>query len=137
MKIPTLSLLIGLVALAPACAHEHSDDYRTAAALYQKAEQSPASSLAQADLYEAKKAMDEASSLKKRQRGSKLEQDLAYVAARKAQYAMAVAELKIAKDDQREAFAQRTDVLEAQRDSSRRKLAETTEVAGLLEPWLF
>jgi len=127
MKLPTLSLLVGLAALTSACAHEHSSDYRTAQKLYQEAEKSPAASLAQADLYEAKKAMDEASSLKKRKRGSQLEKDLSYVAARKAQYAMAVADLKVAKDDQREAFAQRTNVLESQRDNSRRQLAQTNE----------
>lgn len=126
MKTLSPIIISGLVALS-ACAHESSDDLAVARAEYQRAAQGPASSFAQADLYEAKKALDEAEAVKKRKHGSDLERDLAYVAARRAQHAQAVAQLKVAKEDQREAFAQRTNVLESQRDQSKEQLAATSE----------
>lgn len=127
MKIFHIPGLLCAAALATACAHEPSDNLQTARALYSEAERGHASDVAQADLYEAKKALDEAEGLKKRKRGSKLEQDLAYVAARKAQHAMAVADLAVARADENEAYAQRTRVLEWQRDRTEGKLAKAEE----------
>ncbi|MCR9159997.1 MAG: OmpA family protein [Nannocystaceae bacterium] len=136
MKLLHLSGLLCTAALASACAHEPSANLQTARALYAEAEQGHAATVAKADLYEAKKALDEAESLKKRKRGSKLEKDLAYVAARKAQYAMTVADLAVARQDEKEAYAQRTEVLESQRDRSRNQLAKTEQELNQKETML-
>ncbi len=119
--------LLGAALLTTACAHEPSQDLQTARSLYAEAEQGQAANVAQAELYEAKTALDKAESLKKRKVGSIEEQDLAYVAARKAQYAMSVAAMKDAKTDATEASNARTELLAQQRDASQEQLAETSK----------
>ncbi len=134
MSLRPLALsLVTTAALLTGCAHETSSDLRAARTLYGQAEQSSAATLAQSELYEAKKALDEAESVDKRKRGSQLEQDLAYVAARKSQYAMAVAKQKSAVDDEKQAAVERTNLLEEQRDDTATKLSEREEALEVKE----
>jgi outer membrane protein OmpA-like peptidoglycan-associated protein len=133
---PIAQSLIATAALLAGCAHESSSELHTARSLYSQAEQSSAASMAQSELYEAKKALDQAESLKKRKRGSELEEDLAYVAARKSQYAMTVARQKAAVQDEEMAAAEQTKLLEHQRDMSARKLSEREDALALKEKQL-
>lgn len=134
MTLRPLALsLVTTAALLTGCAHEPSSDLRTARTLYGQAEQSSAAALAQSELYEAKKALDQAEALKKRKRGSVLEEDLAYVAARKSQYAMAVARQKSATQDEKMAAAEQTQLLEVQRDTTARKLSDREEALAAKE----
>jgi outer membrane protein OmpA-like peptidoglycan-associated protein len=119
---PTILLAVATGGLA--CAHAPSKELVNARQAYENAEVR-ASAVAPAEVYEAKKALNRAERAHDRKPASLMEKDLAYVAGRKAQYAIAYAEMKEAKKDQRLAAESKVETLEAQRDRSQSELSET------------
>lgn len=116
--------------LAAACAHAPTDDLVNARRTYQKAANGPANKTAPADVYEAKKALLRAERAHEKDPGSNVERDLAYVATRRAELAMAQADMKDAQAKAEAAHAKRLATLEQQRDSSR---AELQQAEGQLD----
>lgn len=127
--------LIAIIPLFPffvaaACAHAPTDDLVNARRTYQKAANGPANQTAPADVYEAKKALMRAERAHEKDPGSNIERDLAYVATRRAELAMAQADMKDAQAKAEAAHAKRLATLEQQRDTSR---AELQQAEGQLD----
>lgn len=121
--IATLPLFLP-VFMAAACAHAPTDDLVNARRTYQEAAHGPANETAPAEVYEAKKALMRAERAHEKDPGSNIERDLAYVATRRAELAMAQADMKDAQAKAEAAHAKRLTTLEDQRDSSRSDLAQ-------------
>jgi outer membrane protein OmpA-like peptidoglycan-associated protein len=119
------SFIILVPLLIAACAHGPTDDLVNARRTYQQAAHGPANQLAPADVYEAKKALTRAEREHEKHPGSDEERDLAYVATRRAEYAMAQASMKEAQAKAEEAKAARIATLEEQRNRSREELEQT------------
>jgi outer membrane protein OmpA-like peptidoglycan-associated protein len=110
--------------LVVACAHEPTGELINARSTYQQAAHGPANETAPAEVYEAKKALMRAEQAHEKDPGSNYERDLAYVATRRAELAMAYAEMKEAEAKAAAAKAQRLTMLEQQRDDSREDLEQ-------------
>lgn len=118
--------LIVLIPLSlAACAHAPTDDLVNARRTYQQAAHGPANQTAPADVYEAKKALSRAERAHEKDPGSAMERDLAYIATRRAEFAMVQADLKEAQAKAEAAQARRVATLEQQRDTSREQLEQT------------
>src|SRR5690606_4019095 len=95
MKTLLTPLIPLALLMAPVgCAHAPTDDLVNARQTFQQAARGPASEYAPADLYEAKKALSKAERAHENKPGSTKERDLAYIAARKAEFAIASANMK-------------------------------------------
>lgn len=110
--------------LVVACAHEPTGELINARNTYQQAAHGPANEKAPAEVYEAKKALMRAERAHEKDPGSDYERDLAYVATRRAELAMAQADLKEAEAKAEAAKARRLTMLEEQRDESREDLQQ-------------
>jgi outer membrane protein OmpA-like peptidoglycan-associated protein len=123
-----------VIALIPmalvACAHAPTDDLVNARRTYQQAAHGPTNEVAPAEVYEAKKALVQAERVHEKDPGSNAERDMAYIATRRAEWAMAQANGKQAKAKAEAARAKRLATLEEQRDSSR---AELEQAEGQLD----
>jgi outer membrane protein OmpA-like peptidoglycan-associated protein len=93
-KISLLSLSFALAAAA--CAYKPTAELVRAQEAYRHASNGPTSEIAQAELHQAKTALDSAAAADKNDPGSEEGKDLAYVAERKADWAAAQASTKIA-----------------------------------------
>lgn len=117
-----------LIALIPmalvACAHAPTDDLVNARRTYQQAANGPTNEVAPAEVYEAKKALVRAERVHEKDPGSNAERDMAYIATRRAEWAMAAANGKQAQAKAEAARAKRLATLEEQRDSSRADLEQ-------------
>jgi outer membrane protein OmpA-like peptidoglycan-associated protein len=125
-------LIIAFVSLIPltlavGCAHAPTDDLVNARRTYQQVASGPTNEIAPAQVYEAKKALVRAERAHEKKPGSNYERDMAYIATRRAEYAMAHANLKQAEAKAEDARARRLALLEEQRDRSRTDL-ERAEV---------
>jgi len=110
--------------LAVACAHDPTMELIQARDRYSLASQGPAKDVAPAELYEAKKALDTAEKIHRKDPGSQTERDFAYVAARKAEQATAFAQTKMVERDAQEAARSKVDLLESDRQRAQQTLAE-------------
>lgn len=119
--------LVSLVplALAAACAHAPTDDLVNARRTYQQAASGQTNEVSPAQVYEAKKALVRAERAHEKDPGSNYERDMAYIATRRAEYAMAHANMKQAEAKAQAAKTRRVAMLEEQRDQSRAQLEET------------
>lgn len=109
-------------------------DARTA---YNRAEKGHANAVAPEKVYEAKKALARAERMHDRDPGSDEERDLAYVAQRKAETAIAFASMKDARKKREEARSTYAETLELQREqavsSLRARERELDRMKGKLE----
>jgi len=119
-----LTTLVPLVvlALAGACAHAPTDDLVNARRTYQQASKGPANEVSPAQVYEAKKALVRAERAHEKDPGSNYERDMAYIATRRAEYAIAHAHMKQAESKAQAARTRRVAMLEEQRNQSRAEL---------------
>jgi outer membrane protein OmpA-like peptidoglycan-associated protein len=127
------SFIIFVPLLVVACAHAPTDDLVNARRTYQQAAHGPANQLAPADVYEAKKALTRAERAHEKDPGSNMERDLAYVATRRAEIAMAQANMKEAQQKAEEAKAARIATLEEQRNRTQEQLAQAEGQLGQTE----
>lgn len=116
------------IALIPvlviACAHEPTGELLNARRAYEQAANGPANEQAPAEVYEAKKALMRAELAHEKDPGSNYERDMAYIATRRAELALAQAERKLAEAKAEAAKARRLAMLEEQRDQSREDLEQ-------------
>lgn len=123
--IATSTALFAASLLSLACAHDPSKELVSARRTYETASTGPASKSAKTEVYEAKKALDRAEKAHKQKAGSDEEVDLAYVALRKADYAIAYSAYLQYQSNNEKAKAEYLETLEAQRGSARDQLATT------------
>ena len=113
---------LGLVACGGA---PPSDELLSARRAYKQAERSPARDLVPDQLLTAKQALDEAESAHESEAGSLDERTLAYVAERKARLAVALANIRAAKENINVSNRAYTEALEADRARARGELDQT------------
>lgn len=109
---------LALLALSIGCAHEPSAELSAARNTYEQARKGEPNQLAPAQVYEAQKALHRAEEAFDDDPGSEEERDLAYVAHRKAEYAIAVANMKKAERSEKEARSAYLTTLASQRDEA-------------------
>lgn len=117
IKLRTLAPLAFASTLV-ACAHDPSSELVSARNVYQQAEAGETYKIAPAKVYEAKKALHEAEEAFDKEPGSDRERDLAYVAHRKAEYAIAFANMKNAEQQEKQARQSYVQTLTSQRDQA-------------------
>lgn len=103
----TLSMTAGavLACLVAGCASRTPTELKNARSAYQRAAQSPGASLAQTDVYEAKKSLDRAEQAFASDGDEPETRDIAYIAERKAIIAQAKGDTALAMQQKQMALA--------------------------------
>ncbi len=123
--IPTTIFAASLLSLA--CAHDPSKELVNARQTYETAANGPAAATAKTEVYDAKKALARAEKAHDRKSGSEEEIDLAYVAMRKADYAIAYSTYLQYQSNTEKAKAEYLTTLESQKNNAQDQLADTKE----------
>ena len=127
MKLTIATSIVAASLLSLACAHDPSRELVSARQTYETAATGPAAETAKTEVYEAKKALDRAERAHKNKSGSAEEVDLAYVALRKADYAIAYSTYLQYQTNTEKAKADYLKTLESQKDSAQDQLANTKD----------
>lgn len=117
--------LFAISLLGLACAHVPSAELVAARDAYQTAAKGPASKNAKTEVYHAKQALARAERAHKDRAGSGEEIDLAYVALRKADNAIAYSQFLAYQHDAGKAEEDYVSTLESQKDTAQEQLALT------------
>lgn len=138
MKTRHALWLLSLPALAASCAHGPPHELTDARATYDRAASGPASKLDPADVYTAKKSLDEANASFEKDGPSDHTRDLAYVAQRKAEYAEVQARTAQAEHDKASAQQalvdlqiQQANAAKAQLQQAQKKLDDAEKAQAL------
>ena len=123
--IPTSIFAVSLLSLA--CAHDPSKELVSARRTYETAANGPAAETAKTEVYDAKKALTRAEKAHDRKSGSQEEVDLAYVALRKADYAIAYSTYLQYQSNTEKAKAEYLTTLESQKNNAQDQLADTKD----------
>lgn len=115
------------MALAMGCAHSPTHELVAARSTYAEAKQGPAGEIAKAEVYDAKKALDDAERAHREKPESDKERDLAYVALRKADYANVHAQLLQYRSQNADAHAKYVATLEQLKSSAETQLDSTSQ----------
>ncbi|MBK8716194.1 MAG: DUF4398 domain-containing protein [Deltaproteobacteria bacterium] len=115
------------MALAIGCAHSPTHELVAARSTYAEAKQGPAGEIAKAEVYDAKKALDDAERAHREKPESDKERDLAYVALRKADYANVHAQLLQYRSQNADAHAKYVATLEQLKSSAETQLDSTSQ----------
>lgn len=122
IKTSLMTAAIGVAMGAVGCSHAPSNELVGARHAYGQAKSGPAHQVVPDEVYEAKMALDDAERAFKADPGDQEEIHLAYIARRKAEIAMAKADIKLTKQNEVKARQQFGATLAEQRNTARQTL---------------
>jgi outer membrane protein OmpA-like peptidoglycan-associated protein len=127
MKALTMTAGAVIACMIAGCASKPPTELKNARAAYTDAAQSPAASVAQADVYEAKKSLDKAEMSFNEDGDSAETRDLAYIATRKAEIAKARGNTALSMQAKQMAMQDAQRWREQQATATRQQLGQTKE----------